>query len=361
MASRSIFNKPFDEGTLSKLEIFENYFREWLPVFVSPQKVYWENIQIFDFFSGAGRDCNNVQGSPLIILKVINEYASFINSKKLKVRIVLNELNVDYHAALLKNIQEFELVANVNVEIFNLPFAVVFENEFSKMANSANFLFLDQNGIKEITSDVFKRITSLKTTDFLFFISSSFFKRFSDTPEFSSYFPFTRDEIVNTDFYHIHRKVLGYYKSLIPVDKAYYLAPFSIKKIKNIYGLIFGTNHTFGIEKFLNVAWKLDKLRGEANYDIDNEKISTNAPFLFEELSKPTKRQLFEENFEKLIINGTLKSNTEAYSFALNEGFQLKDANQVLRKLIKSKKISLNSSLINEKLHKCLSENIVVL
>jgi len=29
MASKDIFEEPFDEGTLTKLEIFEKYFEEW--------------------------------------------------------------------------------------------------------------------------------------------------------------------------------------------------------------------------------------------------------------------------------------------------------------------------------------------
>lgn len=32
------FTKPFDEGTKVKLEIFREYFKEWLPVFLSKKK-----------------------------------------------------------------------------------------------------------------------------------------------------------------------------------------------------------------------------------------------------------------------------------------------------------------------------------
>ena len=155
--------------------------------------------------------------------------------------------------------------------------------------------------------------------------------------------------------------VLNYYKGLIPNDRKYHLAPFSIKKNKNIYGLVFGSPHTFGIEKFLSVAWKLDPLTGEANYDIDNEKISTNSPYMFEELMIPTKRQFFEQNLEHKILNKSLCSNIEVYSYTLNEGFLLKDANIILKKL-RNKKIIFDFNLITERLHKEINPiNILIL
>jgi hypothetical protein len=36
MPADDFHGKPFDEGTLTKLQIFELYTRGWLPVFLSP-------------------------------------------------------------------------------------------------------------------------------------------------------------------------------------------------------------------------------------------------------------------------------------------------------------------------------------
>lgn len=44
---KDLHAKPFDEGTLKKLEIFELYTREWLPTFLMSE---YETIYIFDFF-----------------------------------------------------------------------------------------------------------------------------------------------------------------------------------------------------------------------------------------------------------------------------------------------------------------------
>ena len=78
---------------------------------------------------------------------------------------------------------------------------------------------------------------------------------------------------------------------MIPENKEYFLAPFSIKKDKNIYGLIFGSNHSFGIEKFLNISWKLNENSGDANYNIDEEEIAEGKLSLFPEDNKPKKLQ----------------------------------------------------------------------
>jgi hypothetical protein len=220
------------------------------------------------------------------------------------------------------------------------------------MKSTANLLFIDQSGVKLITEDVFSQIINLKQTDFLFFISSSFFSRFSESNEFKKYLKISRTEIENKSYYHIHKIVLQYYRSLIPANKKYYLAPFSIKKGSNIYGLIFGTNHTLGMEKFLNVCWGIDKHRGEANFDIDKEKINDNEPTLFSELNVPNKRQVFESDLENKIIDRQLNSVISVYTFSLNNGFLPKDANKVLKELKSKGKIDFQFRLISSDIHK---------
>ena len=50
MAFRNLHQKPFDEGTRDKLELYRDYFCEWLPVFINGSAV--DNVQVFDFFTG---------------------------------------------------------------------------------------------------------------------------------------------------------------------------------------------------------------------------------------------------------------------------------------------------------------------
>lgn len=60
-------------------------------------------------------------------------------------------------------------------------------------------------------------------------------------------------------------------RDLLPKDSKTKLYHFSIKKNRNIFGLVFGATHLFAVEKFLKVAWNENKTNGEANFDIDRD------------------------------------------------------------------------------------------
>jgi len=49
--AKDIHKEPFQESTIAKLAIFRDYLKEWLPVFLAPNTVYWNKINIFDFFA----------------------------------------------------------------------------------------------------------------------------------------------------------------------------------------------------------------------------------------------------------------------------------------------------------------------
>jgi three-Cys-motif partner protein len=350
MAGKDLFDKPFDDGTLDKLSIYKEYLKEWLPVFTSRSEPNWKVVQIFDFFAGKGKDVNGVPGSPLVAIDIINLFKHLAHKNGVKIVLHLNEIKSSKYQALLKNVEGMN--DGFEIRVYKEEFQKLFEKLYLSMQNSANFLFLDQNGIKEISKNIFARITALQQTDFLFFISSSYFKRFAGSEEFKKYFPFTKEEVDTTDYFHMHRKVLDHYKSLIQTSKKYFLAPFSIRKGGNVFGLIFGTNHTLGIEKFLRVAWKKDTLRGEANFDIDSERIDLVRPKLFEEMNKPNKRQVFEKKLTDEILKKGLVVKYDIYLYALTEGFQLKDVNALLKNLKTEKRIDFDFKLISSDLHK---------
>jgi three-Cys-motif partner protein len=361
MPSKSLYSEPFDDGTLFKLKILKDYFKEWLPVFVASNNPIWNKIQIFDLFAGAGKDISGVSGSPLILIDELNKWKTSIQNNNLSVRLIINEYEKKYYEQLVINIKELKDGNSYEVKSINEDFKIVFDEYYESMKVSANFLFLDQNGIKQITENVFKEIIDLKQTDFLFFISSSFIKRFGDSESFQKYLKITKQDFHNKSYYHIHRIVLDYYRSLTPKSSKYYIAPFSIKKPAGIYGLIFGTNHIYGLEKFLNVCWKHDKLTGEANFDIDNEKINLLSPSLFEEYNVPKKIQLFEENLKEKILSDNFKNDLEIYTYSLEEGFLPRHANKVLHELKESKTIEFKFKLITNKVHKIKNPSSIII
>ena len=124
-----------------------------------------------------------------------------------------------------------------------------------------------------------------------------------------------------------------------------------MKKGSNIYGLIFGSNHTYGIEKFLKICWTLDKQRGEANYDIDSDNIHPTMPSLFEDLNIPKKVQNFEKELEIYIKSKEIHLLKDIYKMGLDRGFLPKHVNKVINDLKTKSKINFNSKLISSKIH----------
>ena len=59
MAYKDLHEDPFDESTIAKLEIFEDYAQAWIPTFVM-QGI--PTICIFDFFAETGKDKKDVRG-----------------------------------------------------------------------------------------------------------------------------------------------------------------------------------------------------------------------------------------------------------------------------------------------------------
>lgn len=350
--AKNIHLEPFDEATKIKLAIFEDYLKEWLPVFLGINQPFWKTINIFDFFAGPGTDSIGTQGTPLIILNHLNKYKHAITSKHLSVNVFFNEFDIDKYHTLQENINTIKS-EDYTVTVENLDFQIAFPQYYSKMNdNVVNLLFLDQNGVKHITKEVFSKIINLKQTDFIFYISSSYINRFVEEESFARHLNINRIDIKNKPFSHIHNVVLDYYKSLIPSEKEYYIAPFSIKKGANIYGLIFGSNHPLGMEKFLNTCWKADPERGNANFDIDGDNIKPGQRDLFTgDVPKPKKVEVFEQNLEALILTKQIITNKDVYIYTITKGFTLSHARKVIKNLYNNKKIK-NQTLNLTNLHR---------
>lgn len=88
----NFFNKPFDDGTKIKLEIFKKYIEAWLPTFTKDRNHHWKDIFIYDLFAGSGMDVNGKYGSPLIIVEELKWHYNIIKEKSLNIHVVFNDL-----------------------------------------------------------------------------------------------------------------------------------------------------------------------------------------------------------------------------------------------------------------------------
>lgn len=335
--------KPFDEGTLIKLSIFEQYAKSWMPAFIMQDWV--KEINIVDFFSGPGYDLNHKKGSPILFLDTVNYHFESIKKTRTIVNLFFNEYVKEKYENLVKNCNEYienheQLKPYIKLYFFNEDFNEIYSDIIEQTQNHPSLYILDQNGIKFLSEDIFKKLLPLKTNDFLSFVSSSYFNRFANEETFKAYLDIDIEEIKSNPYKFIHRTVLDKYKTFIPDDSDLKIFPFSIRKGANIHGIIFGSKHILGVQKFLDIAWKENNINGQANYDIEDDIIKQQLSFdFFNETPKLSKIDSFKQSLEEFIKEKKSVTNEDIFMFTYEKGHIRKHADEKLKELKKQKKI----------------------
>lgn len=336
--TKDINSSPFDEGTKIKLDIFRRCFREWYPVFV--HDLYTKHLFVFDMFAGSGMDTGGAHGSPLILLEEAKgaqcEHCKALksSSNEKKVFFIFNEFLKPKYESLTNNVDSFqnkcmeahccsdcpikEGIHTRNEDFQNL-FADKKIDKIFKSKEYGKFVLLDQYGIKQVTEEVFSKLVNSPKTDFIFFISSSTITRFKELPSIKQYFDTNKLDFDDVQPKECHRLIKEYFENLIPNGKDYYLHSFTIKKGSNYYGLIFGTSHSLGMEKFLKVCWAEDPLSGDSNCNIDND---YEEGTLFYDESKTQKKVTVKQELKDKILSGNIKDNISGLKYALHRGCQ---------------------------------------
>ena len=346
MSYSDLHIKPFDKGTIAKLEIFEDYAQAWIPTFVMQSNRFPE-IHIFDFFSGPGYDSENVPGSPIRILQKVNEQLGNILAKKTKIVLHFNEFEPTKKGQekfeLLKENCEAFIADNpkfkyfLSANYYNENAEQLFFKLLPQIKKFPSLVYLDQNGVKFISQEYLSELEKLKTTYFLYFVSSSYFKRLGGTDEFKKVLEIDMAELEREAYRNMHRLVLNKIKSRLPISTELKLFPFSIKKNANIYGIVFGAKNYAAVDKFLDIAWKRNSVNGEADFDIDED--SSKIQLDMFEGKKMTKIEKFQQEFEKHLIQGNFPDNKSALIYTYSCGHIPKHAVDIIRKLKKEKKI----------------------
>jgi three-Cys-motif partner protein len=252
--AKDINKDAFSEGTLLKLDIFAECFKEWLPVFI--HNPFTKGIFIVDFFAGSGKDSKGNLGSPLLLLREArgsdNTYCNTVLRNNKKVFFAFNENRKQKEMELELNVNSFMeqcLKSNCKREkcvysysnFGNHDFKDVFyrntkltevmpSNEFAK------FILLDQYGFSQVDEDVFRKLVDSPCTDFIFFISSSFIKRFKEVPYTKKYIDTEKIPFDESTPGECHRLIADYFRKLVPQGKEYYIHHFSIQKKAIIMG-----------------------------------------------------------------------------------------------------------------------------
>lgn len=340
MPRKDLHEQPFDEATLAKLEIFQEYAMAWIPVFVEAGS---KTIYIADFFAGTGYDKQGNPGSPIRILDAVKEYKANIVRKNTRMCLMLNEYDTAKCSLLESALEQYfdenpDMRKFLDIKILNLDFEKCFHKCYAQIRKHPSLLYFDQNGIKFLTKEYLTSLDALEKTDFLYFISSSYLWRFGDEPQFKKYIPFDLQKAKEEPYKFIHRNLIQALYEMLPTNSTLRLYPFSIKKGANIYGIVFGTKHLLAVEKFLGIGWKKNSVNGDANFDIDSDHLKKQLD-LFES-RQPTKIEAFDEDLKKLIKTKGIVTNEELLQFTLEKGHPVTHASKRVRELKASAKVS---------------------
>lgn len=137
---------------------------------------------------------------------------------------------------------------------------------------------------------------------------------------------------MNVQYNHVHRFMTDHFRRLVGND--YFVAPFSLKKGSNIYGLVFASHNHLGLKKFLDVAWKQDPHSGEANFDIYNEGAGDQVQMVLFDARKIPE---FQADLRERILAEEFDSDRAIYFHMLQSGFTNKHARPVVSKLAAKK------------------------
>ena len=347
MPYKDLHQEPFDDNTITKLEIFEDYAQAWIPTFVMQGKPV---ICIFDFFAGTGFDIKGIAGSPIRILRKIKEQIENIKQKNVRLKVYFNEFepakrDQEKFDMLTSNCNEylndnFDVKQVTEVHFFNQNTEELFPKLMPEIERYPSLVYLDQNGIKFLSDKYLLPLVKSKQTDFLYFVSSGYFKRFGNEAEFSEHFKIDMTEAKSNPYKFIHRVIIQQLSKKLPPSSSVKLYPFSIKKGPNIHGIVFGASNPRAMDKFLTIAWKKNETNGEANFDIDDDEKKTQLNFF--ESKKLTKIEKFKETLRKKILSGEIVNNFDAYAFVLNEGHVGSHAADCIKEMKRERELNYN-------------------
>lgn len=346
MPYKDLHSDSFDETTITKLEIFEDYAEAWLPTFVMQKGIL--EIHIFDFFAGPGYDKSGVPGSPIRLLTKITSFLGLFLHTQTEIVLHFNEFepnrvtqnkfnllkqNCDEYLILNKKLKHF-----VTIEYYNENAETLFFKLLPKIKKYPSLVYLDQNGVKFISKQFISELEKLTMVDFIYFVSSSYFWRLGSTDEFRKVLQFDMDELKKDKYQNIHRKVIAEIKKYVSPKSNLKLFPFSLKKGTNVYGIIFGAKHFLAVDKFLDVAWKRNATNGEADFDIDED--SNKQQFDLFLGHRMTKIEKFKSELKALVLKGSLVNNVEVLIYTYEAGHIPLHSREVIKELKTAGQIS---------------------
>lgn len=319
--------KPHSEA---KVKLLSKYLNIYLSVIGNVD--YVKRIKIYDLFCGEGLYDNDKEGSPLVILKALEElyYSSLEKEKKIPIaECHFNDIDHD-NIKKLKEVVEAKSFSYPKLE--DIVFTVGdYREEIKKVINyfeqykyTKGFIFIDPYGYSDIRFSEIKTLLNKGNTEILLFLPIQFMYRFDNDAAPSALINFIKELSINYSEWQNPNNPRKYVSQLTGAFRDYlgdkfFVDTFLIEKdAQTVFCLFFFSSHIYGFEKMIEAKWEIDPQRGKG-YTYKG-----NNPELFSPIYE------LESKLKKFIEDGK-RTNGDVYVFTLRLGFRPKHATDIFK------------------------------
>lgn len=325
-------NKDVKTNLLShseaKVKLLGDYLYKYLSIIANDK--YTNYIRLFDLFCGQGKYENEGDGSPLVILRKLNEFYQSENNKMPTIDCYFNDFSIDKIEILKSAISNDNCYENSlgKTRFFSDDYLEIIEtlpSQLPKLKGEKSFLFIDPYGYREIKASHIKSLMQHKNAEILLWLPTQHMYRFSEngTPESLHAF------IEELTLYNEWKPTDNVWKFINQIKNGFrdhlgdefYVDTFTIQKDpQTVFCLFFFTSHIKGYEKMLETKWNIDTEYGKG------WEYSGNTPGLFFE----HKTNKLEEKL-KDFLRTEAKTNGQVYEFTLKEEYLPKHTNEIFK------------------------------
>lgn len=317
--------KPHTEA---KLKFYIHYLERYLPILVKTLHV--DKINIYDMFCGQAIYDDGKESGAIRAFHKIKEVQENNADNDTEITLTLNDLDKrrinNIKIWIKQQTKTFETYV-LNEDATNLIPKLI--KDIDTQGNKVrNLVFIDPYGYKEIDKNLIKDLMKNGRTEIILFLPINQMNRFKNETmgnDVKKYFlPLKKFieqfqiNIEDTNDLSLIKKI----EKALSFDDSNYSTSYHIKNQQGkYYALFFMASHILGLQKTLEVKWKLDEQQGSGFND-------TNQQDMFLEVEKT----LELEKILKHYIQES-KNNNELYECTLKQGFLPKHTNEILKKL----------------------------
>ena len=320
--------KPHTEA---KLKFYIYYLERYLPILFKSKFI--TKINIYDMFCGQSIYNDGKESGAVRAFNTIKKVQED-NNKSTTITLTLN----DKSKRRIKDIKEWlkSQPKTFKTSVHNEDATDLIKKLITGINNkqnpeTRNLVFIDPYGYKYIDKSLIEQLLRNKRTEVIVFLPINQIYRFKDKTigddikkDFMPLKKFIEQFDINVNKINGDIHLIKEVKQSLSFKDNYFSTSYHLKNQQGTYyGLFFMTSQIYGLEKILEVKWKLDDQEG-SGFDNRHQMDLFLETEVLDNLEKNLKFYLEEQ-----------RTNCDVYKFTLNQDFLPKHTNLILKKLQK--------------------------